>query len=355
VVQNITKLTFFEKWFDPVAEEILQKCDYIELVRLTYATSDAENWKSFAVTHGYQMDSSSSARDPWFARKPFIAKAPQLLAICTAGAGFDLVDVDACTEAGIIVCNQSGANIEAVAEHTVGMMLSLSKRVIQSDRAMRSRTINRMSYVGNDIKGKTLGIVGIGNIGTRVAKLCGTLFDMQVLAYDPYLTVDQIKSRGAQKVTLEELLGRSDFVTVHCPLTSETRYMIGAPQFALMKPSAYFIITARGGIYDETALYQALIQNKIAGAGIDVFEKEPPPLDHPLLTLDNAFVSPHIAGITHEALFEMARSAAEQWKSIFAGEVPPRLLNPKSWPLYQERFHKILGFRPPALGPSEEG
>jgi len=260
------------------------------------------------------------------------------------------VDVDACTSAGVIVVNQSGTNKEGVAEHALGLMLSLSKKITISGHAMRrTQDLERRRYVGNDLRGKTVGIIGIGHIGTRLAELCRGLFAMTVLAYDPYLTAEQIAARGGEKVELGDLLRRSDFVSVHCPRSTETFGMIGVSELALMQPHAYFINTARGGIHDEAALATALTEGRIAGAGLDVFLQEPPPLDHPLLALDNVAISPHIAGMTVESMHEMVVATAHQWIAIFEGAVPPRLVNPEAWPRYSGRFTDVLGFRPADL------
>jgi D-3-phosphoglycerate dehydrogenase len=191
--------------------------------------------------------------------------------------------------------------------------------------------------------------VGIGNIGTRVADLCRGLFAMTVLAYDPYLTAEQVAAKGGTKVSLEELLQRADYVSVHCPRTKDSFGLFGPEQFALMKPTAYFVNTARGGIHDEAALADAVRERRIAGAGLDVFLKEPPDLDHPLLHLDNVIVTPHNAGMTAESMLEMVTATAHQWIDVFDGKVPPRLVNPEAWPKYAARFQEILGFRPAAL------
>jgi D-3-phosphoglycerate dehydrogenase len=171
---------------------------------------------------------------------------------------------------------------------------------------------------------------------------------MRVLAYDPLLTAEQVTARGAEKVELDELLIQSDYVSVHCPLTKQTRRLMGAAQFARMKPEAYFITTARGFIHDEEALAEALRKNQIAGAGLDVWEDEPPPHNHPLMAFDNVIVSPHVAGATIEARDNMGRIAAEQVLQILDGKKPPRLINPEAWPAYRERFERIMGFTPEA-------
>ena len=343
---NSKRLVFFEWWFDPVAERILRARPEIDLVRLEYAAPAERNWEAFRGAHGYQIAPRTELHEPWFGDRALIARCPDLLAISSTGAGYDMVDVDACTEAGIIVVNQSGTNKEAVAEHALGMMLCLAKQIAQADRAMRrDRKWDRSDFTGKELRGKTVGIVGLGQIGTRTAELCRGLFGMRVLAYDPYLTEAQCRARGAEQVGFEALLREADFVSVHCPRTAETLGMFGLREFGLMKPTAYFISTARGGIHKEDELAEALERKLIAGAGLDVFWEEPPPLDHPLLRFDNVIATPHHAGITDEARHAMAEAAALQWIEIFAGRRPPRLVNPEAWPRYAERFERILGAR----------
>ena len=169
---------------------------------------------------------------------------------------------------------------------------------------------------------------------------------MNVLAYDPYLSATQMAERGGEKVKLDELLRRSDYVSISCPLTKESRGMIGAREFALMQPHAYFITTARGFIHDEAALLEALNYKLIAGAGLDVWAKEPPPPEHPLLQFDNVIASPHTAGVTREARENMGRIAAEQMLDALDGKRPPRIINPEVWPAYARRFERTFGFAP---------
>jgi D-3-phosphoglycerate dehydrogenase len=176
--------------------------------------------------------------------------------------------------------------------------------------------------------------------------MCSGLFRMRVLAYDPYLTAEQIATRGAEKVELDELLRNADYVSINCPLTETSRGLMGAAQFALMQPHAYFITTARGFIHDEDALLAALTSKKIAGAGLDVWSKEPPPHNHPLMQFDNVLVSPHTAGVTKEARINMGKIAAEQILTALDGKRPPRVVNPEVWPVYAQRFEKTFGFAP---------
>lgn len=343
------RLVFFERWLDPVAEQILGAQDDIELVRLRYSAAETENWAALESACGYHVSSRTELREPWFGTPDLLARCPSLLALSSTGAGFDYIDVDACTEAGVIVCNQSGTNSEPVAEHAVGLMLGLTKRIGTANRALLQGDVgDRFRLMGANISGKTVGIVGLGNIGRLVARYCAA-FDMRVLACDPYLDAGEVAARGAEKVDLPTLLEQSDFVTVHCPRSDETVGMFGAAEFARMHPGAFFINTARGRIHDEGALLEALERGAIAGAGVDVWDHEPPPPDHPLLQRDDVIATPHIAGVTSETMHDMCRAAAEQWITVLRGGVPPRLVNPEAWPFFSERFERILGVRPDPL------
>jgi D-3-phosphoglycerate dehydrogenase / 2-oxoglutarate reductase len=332
----------------PVFLEILGRRPDIHVDRLANDSSAAEAEPVLAQAHAYQI---GATRDelalPYHGTTDLLARTPNLLAISSNGAGYDTVDVAACTAAGVAVVNQTGGNKEGVAEHVLGLMLALSKRIGETDRFMRARPdIPRVAFMGHDILGMTVGIVGLGNIGGRVAELCRGLFRMRVLAYDPYLSADEVAARGAEKVALDALLQAADFVSINCPRNAETLNLIGAREYALMKPSAYFITTARGGIHDEAALAEALAAKRLAGAGLDVWAKEPPDPDHLLLRFENVLASPHTAGVTHESRRNMGRFAAEQIIDILDGKRPPRLVNPEVWEHYRERFERILGFRP---------
>ena len=345
----VKKRVFYLKYLmDPVYTAIFAKRPDVALDNLDNCTTEEEMQPILAAAHAYQISSARGEIDPkFYADKPLLLRAPNLLVVSTNGVGYDTVNLQACTEAGVLVVNPAGGNRESVAEHVMAMMLCLSKRIIQVDRFMRRESnFNREDFIGNEILGKTIGIVGIGHVGTRVAELCRGLFAMRVLACDPYLTKAEIAARGAEKVELDGLLGRADFVSINCPLTDETRGMIGARQYALMKPQAYFINTARGFIHDEAALTEALGQKKIAGAGLDVWEKEPPPHDHPLLRYDNVLLSPHTAGITREARRNIATVAAEQLLDTLDGKRPPNILNSEVWPTYARRFERIFGRAP---------
>ena len=231
-----------------------------------------------AAAHAFQI---GAARDElaatYHVTDRLLARTPNLLIVSSNGAGYDTVDLASCTKAGVLVLNQAGGNRQSVAEHALGMMLCLSKRIIETDRIMRREAgMNRNAYLGNEVYGKTVGIIGLGHVGSRLAELCRGILGMRVLAYDPYLTEKEMTRRGAKKVDLDLLLTSSDFVSVHCPLTNETRGMLGAREFALMRPHAFFVTTCRGFIHDEAALADALRRKTIAGAGLDVWMKEPP-------------------------------------------------------------------------------
>lgn len=348
---NTKRVFYVNNVAAPIYLEILAKRPDVHVDKLVNDSPDSEVEPVLAQAHAYQIGSSRQElvmKLQGYA--PLLRRCPHLLVLSTNGAGFDTVSLADATAAGVAVVNQAGGNKEGVAEHVMAMMLALSKRLVVSDHAMRSgAAYRRQDFMGDDVQGRTIGIVGLGHVGGRVAELCQGLFQMRVIAYDPYLTAEQIAAKGAEKATtLEAMLREADYVSINCPHTAETRGMMGAAQFAMMQRHAYFITTARGGIHDEAALAAALTAGQLAGAGLDVWEDEPPPSDHPLLRFDNVVVSPHTAGITWQSRHNIARIAAEQMLDILDGRKPPRLLNPEVWEAYSDRFARILGFRPEA-------
>src|SRR3954453_23171924 len=343
------KRVFYVKYLaNEIYAEILRARPDVRLDRLENESSENISAPILAAAHAYQV---GAARDElakhFHVDADLLARAPNLLIVSSNGAGFDPVDVEACTAAGVVVVNQSGGNAHSVAEHALAMMLTLSKRIIEADRALRrDPNVNRNALIGTEMQGKTVGVIGIGNVGRRIAELCKGLLGMTVLAYDPYLTADEVAARGGEKVELDDLLRAADYVSISCPLTKDNRGMIGAREFSLMQPHAWFVTTARGFIHDEDALLEALRARKIAGAGLDVWAKEPPPPDHPLLQFDNVLASPHTAGVTKEARVNMGRIAAEQVLAALDGKRPPRIVNPQVWPEYAKRFERTFGFAP---------
>ncbi len=343
------KRVFYVKYLaHPIYTEILKGRPDVRFDRLENESPESEFAPILLAAHAYQVGAARDEIAPHFhVHDDMLKRAPNLLIVSSNGAGFDPVDVDACTKAGVLVVNQSGGNAHSVAEHALGMLLTLSKRIIEADRTLRrERDVNRNALIGREAGGSTIGIVGIGNVGRRIAELCKGLLGMKVLAYDPYLSAAEVAARGGEKVELDELLRRSDYVSINCPLTRESRGMIDAKQFALMQPHAFFITTARGFIHDEDALLQALREKRIAGAGLDVWSKEPPPPEHPLLQFDNVLASPHTAGVTREARENMGRIAAEQMLGALDGKRPARIINPEVWPHYSERFTRAFGMTP---------
>jgi D-3-phosphoglycerate dehydrogenase len=344
----------YERWTDPIAGELLADAPAIELAHLDIAGVADEGWDVLAGAHGYQVAVRTVCAqvpdgEQWLAGRHLVERCPHLLAVASAGAGYDVIDVEACTELGVAVCNNSGPGAEAVAEHALAMMLALVKKLVMADRAMRVDVIqDRTSLRGSELLGKTLGVVGLGAIGSRLVELVAP-FHMTVLVHDPYAERTRADSLGVELVGFDELLDRSDLVQVTCPLTPETTGLFDRDAFVKMKDTAYFVTTARGEVHDETALVDALLTGEIAGAGVDVFHAEPVPADHPLLALDNVVTSPHTAGITAEATYNLAVATAEQWITVFGGGVPSRLVNPEVWPRYQERFQAAFGTRPPDL------
>jgi D-3-phosphoglycerate dehydrogenase / 2-oxoglutarate reductase len=336
----------FNQWYDPAMAERFAREPDIELRTVPREGADDEALSALAVAHAFQV---SSAKDElprrWFVTDELLARCPNLLCVSSNGAGYDTVDVGACTARGVLVVNQAGGNAQSVAEHAIGLMLDVTRKISQNDRLLRrERGFSREDIMGREMSGKVLGIVGIGHIGTRVARLARA-FDMTVFAVDPYLTEEEIARRGAQAASFEQILERSDFVSLHCPRDKETLKLMDAAAFARMKKGSVFVTTARGGIHDESALLEALKSGHLMGAGLDVWDKEPPPLDHPLLKLENVVATYHTAGVTNEARRNMATFAAEQIVGILKGGKPPRLINAEAWPAYVKRFEDTLGHR----------
>ena len=336
----------FNQWYDPAMAARFAREPDVELRTVDRAGDPDAVWPDLAQAHAFQV---SSAKDElprhWFVTESLLARCPRLLCVSSNGAGYDTIDVAACTRAGVLVVNQAGGNAQSVAEHTIGLMLDVTRRISENDRLMRTeRGFSREDIMGTEMSGKVVGLIGIGHIGTRVARLARA-FDMEVLAVDPYLTEEEIGRRGATAVSFDALLARSDFVSLHCPRDQGTLKMMDASAFARMKKGATFVTTARGGIHDEAALLAALTSGHLYGAGLDVWEQEPPPLDHPLLQQRNVVATYHTAGVTHEARRNMATYAAEQIVGVLKGGRPPRLINPEVWPAYVKRFEALMGTR----------
>jgi len=244
--------------------------------------------------------------------------ADKLKVISRTGAGFDTIDLKAATERGIIVTTTPEANSESVADFAMGLLLSLARQIPQGDKDVRAG--HWTPRMGVEVYGKTLGIIGLGRIGKRLAKR-GRGFDMTILAYDTYTATAFAAQQDITYLPLDELLARSDFVSIHVPLTEETHGLIGERELRLMKPTAYLINTARGAIVDDASLARALKEGWIAGAALDVFATEPP-FRSPLLSMEKTILAPHTASFTKEAWARMAKEAAENVVKVFEGKQP---------------------------------
>lgn len=337
-------ITYLNSFPAENALDILAANGRHEVIRIDGDGPIQQSFDTLGRAHAYQcVGARDEVPEPLRVDPGFLEKAPNLLVVSSGGSGVDVFDLDACTDAGVLVVNQAGSNAEAVAEHTLAMMISVLKNIALSDRALRKGwTGSRRSLMGRDLFGTTVGIVGLGNIGRRVAEICRNGFKCETLAYDPYLSVEEIRARHAEPSTFSALLARSDIVTIHTPLTSETRQMLDADAFSAMRTGSVFITTARGSIHDEDALAAALESGHIAGAGLDVWDHEPPQAAHRLLHFDNVVASPHIAGVTTDGLNNMAEYAATQLLELFDGKAPPRPVNPEVLPRYYERYKAII-------------
>ena len=254
-----------------------------------------------------------------------IAVASALKVIARAGVGLDNVDIKAATTAGVMVVNAPTSNIISAAELTVGHILSLARHIPAAHGALAQGQWKRSKYTGVELYEKTIGIIGLGRIGALITARMQS-FGTKIVAYDPYVTTARAQQLGVTLLSLEDLLAQSDFITIHMPKTPETTGMISTAQFALMKPTAFIVNVARGGLIDEDALYAALKSGRIAGAGLDVFVSEPP-TDSPLLGLENVVVTPHLGASTDEAQEKAGVSVARSVRLALDGELVPDAVN----------------------------
>lgn len=256
-----------------------------------------------------------------------LAKADRLAVISRTGVGVDNIDVEAATEKGILVCNTPGVNTGSVAEQTVAHIVAAAKRLREMDQAVRAGNWKiRNSYKSVDLAGKTLGLLGVGQIGTAVARMCRTAFGMRVVAFDPYVQ----SAEGIELVdTKEKVVQQADFVSVHVPYTDKTHHLVNGDLISLMKPGAFLINTARGAIVDEKALVDALNSGAIQGAGLDVFEDEPPKPDNPLFAFDTVLTTPHASALSAECVAKVATTAAQSALDVLEGRTPQFVFNKK--------------------------
>ncbi len=273
--------------------------------------------------------------------KEVVAAGTDLKIIGRAGVGVDNIDVDAATARGIMVVNSPQGNTISAAEHTVGLILATARMVPQAHASMHRGEWDRKTFTGLELYNKTLGVLGFGRIGREVATRCAS-FKMRVLAYDPFVAGDHVKEWGAEPATLDDLLSRCDFVTLHLPKTAETAGLLNAARLGAMKKGAILVNCARGGIIDENALYEVLKSGHLAGAALDVYDQEPPG-DIPLLSLPNVVTTPHLAASTHEAQERVAVDVAEQVVEVLRGGPARSAVNIPYVP------PEVLGFLRPYL------
>lgn len=311
-----------------VAEEILRA--EAEIVRAEELGAE-ELQRVLAEIEGIYVQA------PFVLTAEWIHAAHHLEVIGTAGSGTNRIDVDAASACGIPVVHAAGAAYRSVAEHALGLMLSLSKRIAYYDRYFHTHKEYpppTAGGYGHQLHGKTVGIVGLGYIGRDVAHKCGIGFGMQVLAFDPYFAVNEARRQGIELLrSIDDMIPECDFVVITCPLNDETRDLIRDRHLRAMKPSSYVVVSSRGGIVNEQELVKALQNGWIAGAGVDTWDPEPAPPNHPLYDMDNTVLTRHIGGGTVEDLELIARAVATQVLEALRGVRPDHIANPKVWPL----------------------
>ncbi len=286
-----------------------------------------DNWESPMQAATLQQYDAIISLAPAYTVESF-KDVTRLKAICRFGVGYDMVELDACNKANIIVTITKGAVNYSVAEATITWMLALCHKLVAKDKLVREgKWQERNQYTGSELRGRTLGVIGFGGIGSQLTQMLGAFNMKQPMVYDPYITDAKAIELGVIKTDLQALLRSSDFISVNCPLTPQTKDLIGEKELALVKSTAHIINTARGGIINERALIEALTNNKIAGYATDVFEREPAMNNHPFFTMDNVLMAPHCIAWTHELFREIGRMACQQVAQIAQKKIPDHILN----------------------------
>jgi D-3-phosphoglycerate dehydrogenase len=255
-----------------------------------------------------------------------IERADRLKVIAKHGAGLDNVDVDAASRRGIVVCNTPGANARSVAEHAVALLFGVRRKLRTADRHVRDGGWDRSAFVGRELTGDTLGLFGFGAIARETADLARGM-GQTVLTYDPYVSDDDVPARVERVTERDDLFARSDAVSVHAPLTPETRGAVSTAELTALGEDGVLVNTSRGAIVDEAALVAALDEGRLGGAGFDTFAAEPPGPDHPLYARDDVLLTPHVGGVTEEALARMSRRAAANVRTVYEGSLPDSTVN----------------------------
>jgi D-3-phosphoglycerate dehydrogenase / 2-oxoglutarate reductase len=325
MVTNKKKI-FITETFSQSGRALLQERDDLDVVEFPNMISAADfeaKLREHAPVHGVALGGTRFG-------EPELEASKDMKVVTRIGVGFDAVDVPALSRRKVPLMVAGTANSPSVAEQAMFMMLTLAKRAVEMHSMVKDgKWGNRLGMLPYDLFGKTVLIVGFGRIGTRTAKRCLAM-EMTVLIYDPYKSAAEIKSAGCEPVAdLDAALPRADFVSIHCPKNPETVGMFNAARLQRMKATAYLINTARGGIVDEPALYEVLSSGKLAGAGLDVFEQEPPPAGLSLLALPNVIMAPHMAGVTREAVDRMSEQTARNILSALDGQpIRQNVINP---------------------------
>ncbi len=302
----------------------------IERLKGTYHVyTDPDLWKKIPELKKALIDAEGFiVRNMTKVNAELLREAKILKVIGRAGAGFDNIDVPAASRQGIVICYSPEENAVSVAEHVFGLLLALARKIPAADRSVKNGGWERKKYHGYELMGKALGILGLGKIGFRVA-LRAKAFGMRILAHDAYLSTTSVAvtESGAILVSLDELLAQADFLTIHLPLTKETKGLLNRQAFQKMKPTSFLINTSRGEVLVEEDLYQALREGKIAGAALDVRAEEPPGKESPLHGLENVILTPHTAGLTYEAQEKVVAAVAEDVDRVLSGQPALRFVN----------------------------
>ena len=306
---------------DPIHEDGIQifKDEGFE-VQVKTGLPPEELRQAIKGVHGLVIRSSTKVD------QALLEAADELKVVGRAGTGLDNVDIDACTQKGVVVMNTPGQNSNAAAELALGHIFALSRHIARGHQALKQGKWEKKKLRGREVKGKTLGIVGMGNIGSILAEL-GRGVKMRVIGYDPYLDDEQVRQRGAEPVSFDELIAQADYISIHVPKTKETTGLFNAETIAKMKDGAYLINCARGGIVDEQALCDALEAGKLGGAALDVFEQEPLPADARILYPDSVTCTPHLGASTYEAQVNVAVAVARQMSAYLKGGEPKFAVN----------------------------
>ena len=273
-----------------------------------------------------------------------LANSEELLGICRFGVGYEKVDVDACTEADVAMAITKGAVDRPVAEATVGWMIALCHHARSKDRLVREgRWHDRNDFMGSELRNRTMGVIGFGGIARELVRLLSGFGMERTLIYDPFIDDEAAAAAGVEKVELDDLLKQSDFISIHCPLTDTTTNLITARELALLKPTAYLINTARGGIVDEDALYASLSEGRIAGAALDCFVGEPVTTPSQFSEFDNVILAPHSIAWTHELFRDIGRSVCQSMIDLANGRIPHGVVNPEVFerPSFQEKWKRL--------------